>query len=114
MTANHRGARKLRAVVASGAPTKNEFEDLVHALLGDLPKPHVNQPLLGYVPDFLWPDHHLILEADGRNTHDQLLARADDNARQRHLEQNGYQVIRTTGAKRRRSRQSSRPGYAPR
>ncbi len=39
VTANHRGARKLRAVVASGAPTRNEFEDLVHALLGDLPTP---------------------------------------------------------------------------
>ena len=96
VTRNHRGARKLRKVVASGAPTRNEFEDLVHALLGDLPKPHVNQPLLGFVPDFLWPDHRVILEADGRNTHDQLLARADDKARQRVLEQNGYTVLRVT------------------
>jgi very-short-patch-repair endonuclease len=96
VTANHRGAKRLRAVVASGAPTRNEFEDLVHALLGDLPKPHTNQPLLGYVPDFLWPDHHVILEADGRDTHDQLLARADDKARQRVLEQNGYTVLRVT------------------
>ena len=96
VTANHRGAQRLRQVVASGAPTKNEFEDLVHALLGDLPKPLTNEPLLGCVPDFLWPTHRVILEADGRNTHDQLLARADDKARQRHLEQNGYEVIRTT------------------
>jgi very-short-patch-repair endonuclease len=96
VTANHRGAKRLRAVVASGAPTRNEFEDLVHALLGDLPKPHTNQPFLGYVPDFLWPDHHVILEADGRDTHDQLLARADDKARQRVLEQNGYTVLRVT------------------
>jgi len=96
VTANHRGARKLRAVVATGAPTKNEFEDLVHALLGDLPKPEVNHPLLGYVPDFLWPDQDVILEADGRNTHDQLLARADDKTRQLILEQNGYTVLRIT------------------
>ena len=96
VTTNHRGAKRLREVVASGAPTKNEFEDLVHALLGDLPKPLVNQPLLGYEPDFVWPDHHIILEADGRETHDQLLARADDKQRQRHLEANGYQVLRTT------------------
>jgi very-short-patch-repair endonuclease len=96
VTANHRGARKLREVVASGAPTRNEFEDLVHALLGDLPKPLVNQPLLGYAPDFLWPDQRLILEADGRNTHDQLLARADDDARQRLLEAHGYRVLRVT------------------
>jgi hypothetical protein len=96
VTANHRGARKLRAVVASGAPTRNEFEDLVLFLIGELPKPLVNEPLLGYEPDFLWPDHKLILEADGRTTHDQLLARADDKHRQRHLEQNGYRVLRTT------------------
>ena len=96
VTRNHRGARMLRKVVASGAPTRNEFEDLVHAILGDLPKPEVNQPLLGYVPDFLWPTQRLILEADGRNTHDQLLARADDKTRQRVLEQNGYTVLRVT------------------
>ena len=58
VTANHRGAKQLREVVASGAPTRNEFEDLVHALLGDLPKPQVNQPLLGYVPDFLLARAH--------------------------------------------------------
>jgi very-short-patch-repair endonuclease len=38
----------------------------------------------------------VILEADGRETHDQLLARADDKARQRHLEQHGYHVLRVT------------------
>ena len=96
VTANHRGARNLRRVVASGAPTRNEFEDLVHALLKDLPKPHTNQPLLGYTPDFHWPDHRLILEADGRETHDQLLARADDRSRQRFLEAHGYRVLRVT------------------
>ena len=96
VTTAHRGAKRLRQVVASGAPTRNEFEDLVHALLGDLPLPQTNQRLLGYVPDFLWPEHRLILEADGRHTHDQLLARADDRARQRLLEQNGYQVLRVT------------------
>jgi very-short-patch-repair endonuclease len=96
VTANHRGAKQLRQVVASGAPTRNEFEDLVLSLIGELPKPVVNQPLLGYVPDFLWPDHKLIFEADGRNTHDQLLARADDKQRQRLLEQNGYRVLRVT------------------
>ncbi len=96
VTANHRGAKQLRDVVATGAPTRNEFEDLVHALLGELPQPLTNQPLLGYVPDFHWPEHHLILEADGRDTHDQLLARADDKARQRFLEHNGYAVLRVT------------------
>ena len=33
---------------------------------------------------------------DGRETHDQLLARADDKARQRRLEHHGYEVVRVT------------------
>ena len=35
---------KLRAILATAAPTRNEFEDVVLALLEDLPKPDVNQP----------------------------------------------------------------------
>ncbi|HEX6021882.1 MAG TPA: DUF559 domain-containing protein, partial [Solirubrobacter sp.] len=96
VTQQHRGAKHLREVVASGQPTRNEFEDLVLTLIADLPTPLVNQPLLGYTPDFLWPKHRVILEADGRATHNQLLARADDARRQRHLEDNGYQVLRVT------------------
>ena len=101
--------KETPCVVASGAPTRNEFEDLVHALLEDLPQPHTNEPLLGYIPDFCWPAHRLILEADGRETHDQLLARADDKARQRVLEAHGYpQSSALPGARQRRSRPSSK------
>lgn len=91
-----RGARRLREVIASAAPTKNEFEDAMHAILLDagLPAPLVNQPYLGYEPDFRWPDQRVILEADGARTHDQPLARADGARRQAVLEAHGETVLR--------------------
>ena len=48
------------------------------------------------IPDFLWPDHDLVLEADSRRYHDNLIARADDADKQAELEALGYTVIRTT------------------
>jgi very-short-patch-repair endonuclease len=99
---NHRGAKKLRRILATAAPTRNDFEDMVHAVLEGLPKPLVNHPIhfrdRTYVPDFLWADHGLILEADSKQFHGHLLARADDAARQAYLEAHGYRVIRVTWA----------------
>ena len=48
------------------------------------------------MPDFRWPVHRVILEADSRRFHDHLLARADDKARQAALEAAGETVLRTT------------------
>ena len=47
-------------------------------------------------PDFRWPAHRVILEADSRRYHGHLLARADDAKRQRFLEAQGEIVVRTT------------------
>ncbi len=57
MTGNHRGAAKLRRILATAAPTRNDFEDIVLAIAIEygLPKPDVNVPFGGYVPDFRWP-----------------------------------------------------------
>jgi very-short-patch-repair endonuclease len=98
MTTHHRGARRLRAILADAAPTRSENEDLVLAVLqrAGLPRPEVNVPYLGYVPDFRWPEQRVILEADSRRFHDHLLARADDQARQAVLEAAGETVLRTT------------------
>ncbi|HET6551838.1 MAG TPA: type IV toxin-antitoxin system AbiEi family antitoxin domain-containing protein [Solirubrobacter sp.] len=99
-TANHRGARNLRRVLATAAPTRNDFEDIVLALLEGLPQPEVNQPLTidgrTYYPDYRWADHRLILEADSNQFHGHLLARADDAARQAVLEAHGERVLRVT------------------
>jgi very-short-patch-repair endonuclease len=95
-----RGAKQLRRVLATAAPTKSENENLVLHLIHEaqLPTPLVNPPLDGtsYIPDFLWTDQRLILEADSRRFHGNMIARADDATRQLLLEKMGFRVIRTT------------------
>ena len=98
LATKHRGARKLRKILATAAPTRNDFEDIVNAITAEygLSRPEVNQPYLGYVPDFRWPAQRVILEADGAATHGHLLARTDDAERQKHLEAHGETVLRVT------------------
>ena len=92
----HRGARKLRRILSTAAPTRSELEDVVLAVLADLPKPDVNRAGARFVPDFRWPAQRVILEADSVRFHDQLLARADDAQRQAVLEARGETILRTT------------------
>jgi very-short-patch-repair endonuclease len=94
----HRGARKLRRILATAAPTRNEYEDLVNELLhrAGIPAPEVNRRRGGFEPDFRWPEHRVILEADGKRFHDNLVARASDAERQAVLEARGDVVVRTT------------------
>jgi hypothetical protein len=98
VTCNRRGAKQLRAILATAAPTRNEYEDIVLAVLtqAGLPMPEVNQRRLRYFPDFRWPAERVLLEADSIQFHDQMLARADDRHRQVLLEDHGDTVIRTT------------------
>jgi very-short-patch-repair endonuclease len=48
------------------------------------------------VPDFRWPEQHLVVEADGAAWHDNQLAREDDAERQALLEAHGERVLRVT------------------
>ena len=98
LATNHRGARKLRRILATAAPTRNDFEDIMRAIADeyDLPTPAVNQPLLGYVPDFRWSAQRVIVETDGARTHGHILARTDDAERQAILEAHGETVLRVT------------------
>lgn len=102
VTHGHRGAKKLRAVLATAAPTRSENENAVLHLLHDagIAQPLVNPAIDGtnLIPDFLWPDCTLILEADSETFHEQMLARADDRTKQRIFEALGYTVIRTSWA----------------
>lgn len=71
---NHPGAAKVKALLNSRVArvlTRSERERRMLALLEEagLPKPLVNRRLHGYVPDFYWPEHKLILEFDGHRTH---------------------------------------------
>jgi very-short-patch-repair endonuclease len=102
LTANHRGAKKLRGVLATAAPTRSETEYAVLHLLNEagIAKPLVNPPVAGtnLIPDFLWPHRDLILEADSETYHNHMLARADDRTKQAVFEGLGYTVIRTSWA----------------
>jgi uncharacterized protein DUF559/putative AbiEi antitoxin of type IV toxin-antitoxin system len=81
---------------AAPVATRSELEDLVLDLIetAGFERPRVNEPLPnGYIPDFRWPDHQLILEADGAAWHKD---RDDDARRQARLEAEGERVIRVT------------------
>lgn len=98
-----RGCRALAGIVAGGpAPIRSVLEDMVLELLlgADFVHPDVNKALVidgrRVLPDFRWPDHRLILEADGAAWHDASLAREDDAERQTLLEDHGERVIRVT------------------
>ena len=62
---------------------------------GGLARPNVNRPVaLGrrrVIPDFRWPEQHLVVEAD-----DNAVAREDDAERQALLKAHGERVVRIT------------------
>jgi very-short-patch-repair endonuclease len=98
VTSHHRGAKNLREILLTAAPTRNEYEDLVLELLhrAGLGPSEVNRRRGGFEPDFRWPEHRVILEADSERYHGHLVARANDNERQAILEARGETVVRTT------------------
>jgi very-short-patch-repair endonuclease len=98
VTSHHRGAKNLREILLTAAPTRNEYEDLVLELLhgAGLGPSEVNRRRGGFEPDFRWPEHRVILEADSERYHGNLVARANDNQRQAVLEARGEIVVRTT------------------
>jgi hypothetical protein len=94
-------AAEAKHIVEGGdIPTRSHLEDDVLDLIEahGLPTPEVNHPFGKYVPDFRWPDLHLILEADGATYHDNPLAREDDARRQADLEAQGETVLRIRGS----------------
>lgn len=116
-----RGVRSLRTLVEQwrhAAPLtkkgrlKSPLEAKVVPLLAQrhLPAPLFNAPVTianGRIEvDFLWPDHHFVLEADSRDFHGTHLAFERDRWRDRELMRAGYTVLRVT------SRQAEREAAA--
>jgi hypothetical protein len=102
-TANgRRGAgvvRRLLEDLPDGiAPTRSELERAFLALIeaAGLPPPVVNDRIAGYEVDFHWPAHRVIVETDGRRTHDTPLAFERDRQRDLDLELAGWRVVRIT------------------
>lgn len=97
----HPGVGALRAAIADGpAPTRSDLEDLVLDLLdrGEVERPEVNAPLrvdgTTIVPDFLWRDRRVAIEADSRRWHEHKLTREHDADKQAMLEAAGWRVLR--------------------
>lgn len=97
------GARNLRAALetlraSDPQITRNDIEELFLAIVAraGLPPPLVNEPLLGCIPDFHWPDRKLVVETDGAGTHLTATAFQDDRRRDVALQLAGYRVLRFT------------------
>jgi very-short-patch-repair endonuclease len=97
-----RGAGVLRrslAKVADEPPdVRSELERRTLELVrySGLPQPVLNVRIAGYEVDLCWPDHRVIVEADGRRTHDTPQAFERDRQRDLELAQAGWRVIRIT------------------
>ena len=99
----HHGAANLRAGVADGpAATRSPLEDMLLDLVegAGLRRPDVNVPLrVGgetIIPDLLWRDERVAVEADSVTWHDNKLTREHDAHKQAILEAAGWRVVRVT------------------
>jgi very-short-patch-repair endonuclease len=99
-----RGAAKLRAALNTPPlpQTRSELEHIFLEALAKarLPRPETNA-LVGtatarYEVDCLWREQRLIVELDGRSTHDTAAAFERDRARDRDLSARGFRVVRIT------------------
>lgn len=101
-----RGVARLRSAIALHDPreqlTRRELEarflDLCRK--AGLPLPEVNGHLvvsgISMMPDFLWRDAGLIVEADSRKVHGTVTAFEEDRRRDQRLTAAGWTVIRCT------------------
>jgi len=95
-----RGSARLRRLVLrllEDLPwTRSELERRFLRLVHDagLPAPVVNRHREGHRVDFAWPRAELVVETDGRATHDNPYAFHNDRARDLDLELAGWHVLR--------------------
>jgi hypothetical protein len=105
----HPGVAKLRGVVADGpTATRSVLEDDLLDLLdgAGIERPETNATLRcggrTIIPDYLWRDRRLAIEADSVTWHEHKLVRENDADKQAILEANGYRVLRITREQTRR------------
>ena len=105
--AGRRGAAALRAVLSEvrlgTTLTRNELEERLLAICraAALPRPGVNAWIPypeggGAEADFLWREHRLIAEVDGRDVHTTRRAFEHDRRRDQRLMLAGWRVVRFT------------------
>jgi hypothetical protein len=98
----HPGNRAVRAVLHKrrlGATfTRSELEERFLALIdaAGLPRPELNVLVEGLELDAVWRDGRVVVELDGRSTHDTAEAFERDRERDRALQVAGWRTIRIT------------------
>ena len=90
----------LSAYVPASGLTDSELETAFLGLCARhrLPRPDTTARIGPYRPDFLWPAERLVVETDGRETHDTDVAFLEDRIRDRAMRALGYEVLRFTWA----------------
>jgi very-short-patch-repair endonuclease len=96
---NHPGAAIVRAMLREGATyDRSRAERLMRRLCrkAELPQPLTNVIVHGHLVDFYWPDHGLIVEVDGYDTHGNRQAFENDRRRDQIHVAAGHVVVRIT------------------
>jgi len=89
-------------MAGGAAPTRSAFEDVLVDLLdaAGIERPEINAPLRfdgrTIVPDLIWRNRRIAVEADGAAWHDHRLTREHDVDKQALLEAHGWRVLRVT------------------
>ena len=98
-----RGNAKLRRILAGAVDPADvrsvlELRFLRLCASYGIPRPQVNVRIGAWTPDFLWPDHGLVVETDGYEFHRTAAARRRDALKDEFLRAAGLTVIRLTWA----------------
>ena len=99
-TTGHPGTRPLRAIVERNARPQRATGELERKVLtalrrAGISEPAVNARVAGWQVDFHWPEHGLVLEADGFQFHSGPESWRRDRRKQADLEHLGLRVLRT-------------------
>lgn len=94
---SYQGSKEARAAEMRDNPTPGELAALKTLMRFHKAKvPFQHQAVVhGYIVDFLFEDHNVIVEVDGL-VHTTPEARIADAERQSHLERKGYRFVRVT------------------
>jgi len=93
-----RATGDLAKLIDTAAPTRSRLERDFRALLRErgLPQPVSNGVVEGYEVDIHWPEHRLVAELDGYESHAHRRAFETDRIRDQVLTAAGWRAVRVT------------------
>jgi hypothetical protein len=88
------GAARLRRLIVGRTRSRLERAFLKAVVTAGLPEPISGFRIGPYTVDFFWPSHDLVVETDGADYHDHVLAERRDGTKDAYLRHLGYTVLR--------------------